>query len=249
MSKSIFSLYSHYYDLLYREKDYSEEVKYIASLLVRHGISSGELLEFGSGTGKHGCLLAKLGYRVHGIERSPEMVALADVAPGFSCEVGDMCTSNTGRIYDGVLSLFHVVSYQTANSDVLAVFKNAAMHVKSGGVFIFDFWYSPAVYSQQPVVRIKRIEDSEVHVTRIAEPVIDLNSNRVDVNYTIFVQSMTTDKVNVLKEVHPMRHFSLPEIDLLANSTGFERLAAEEFLTGAHPSSSTWGVCVVLRRY
>jgi SAM-dependent methyltransferase len=249
MSKSIFNLYGHYYDLLYRDKDYSEEVKYITSLLIRHGISSGELLEFGSGTGKHGSLLAELGYRVHGIERSPEMVALADVKPGFSCEVGDICTSSMGHIYDGVISLFHVVSYQTVNSDVLAVFKNAAMHIKSGGVFIFDFWYSPAVYSQKPVVRIKRIDDSEVQITRIAEPVIDLNSNRVDVNYTIFVRSIASGEFNVLNEVHPMRHFSLPEIDLLAHSTGFERVAAEEFLTGAQPSGSTWGVCVVLKKY
>lgn len=248
MTKSIFNDYGRYYDLLYRDKDYSREVKYIAALLVRHGISSGELLEFGSGTGKHGYLLSELGYRVHGIERSTEMVALAKETPRFSCEVGDICVASMGRTYEGVLSLFHVLSYQTTNSDVLAVFKNAAMHVKSGGVFIFDFWYSPAVYGQQPAVRIKRINDPQIHITRIAEPVIDSNSNRVDVNYTIFARNIVSGEVNVLQERHPMRHFSLPEIDLLAHLTGFERVAAEEFLTGLPPSINSWGICVVLRR-
>jgi len=45
-----------------------------------------------------------------------------------------------------------------------------------------------------------------------------------------------------------MRHFSLPEIDIVAGVHGFERVAAEEFLTGNVPSESTWGVCVILKR-
>ena len=60
-----FNAYGSYYDLLYRDKDYSAEADYIAKLLARYGESSGaELLEFGSGTGKHGRLLAERGYRV-----------------------------------------------------------------------------------------------------------------------------------------------------------------------------------------
>jgi hypothetical protein len=45
-----------------------------------------------------------------------------------------------------------------------------------------------------------------------------------------------------------MRHFSLPELDLLASVAGFERLCAEAFLTGEAPGEETWGVCLVLRR-
>ncbi|MEO5344644.1 MAG: hypothetical protein H7842_15245 [Gammaproteobacteria bacterium SHHR-1] len=45
-----------------------------------------------------------------------------------------------------------------------------------------------------------------------------------------------------------MRHFSLPEIDLLAGQAGFARVRAEEFLTGTVPGEGTWGVCVVLQK-
>jgi hypothetical protein len=45
-----------------------------------------------------------------------------------------------------------------------------------------------------------------------------------------------------------MRHFSLPEIDLLANAHGFERVNTEEFLTGNPAGENTWGVCVTLKR-
>jgi hypothetical protein len=44
-----------------------------------------------------------------------------------------------------------------------------------------------------------------------------------------------------------MRYFSLPELDLLAEYTGFKREIAEEFLTREAPSNQTWGVCAALR--
>jgi len=247
-TSAVFNAYSRYYDLLYRDKDYPGEAAYIHRLLSRSGIPKGNLLEFGSGTGKHGRLLAAQGYSVHGIERSADMVAEAEIAPGFTCQQGDIASTSMGRTYDAVLSLFHVISYQTSNAQLQAVFANAAAHLNHGGLFIFDFWYSPAVYAQKPVVRVKRMADDHVEITRIAEPVIYPNENRVDVNYTIYSRELGTCNVQTLQETHPMRHFSLPEIDIVAGVHGFERIAAEEFLTGNDPSESTWGVCVILKR-
>lgn len=245
---AVFNAYSRYYDLLYRDKDYVGETDYIQALLARHGITQGNLLEFGSGTGKHGNLLAARGHQVHGIERSAEMVSQAALSDGFTCQQGDVCTIQVGRSFDAVLSLFHVVSYQVSNSDVQAVFARAAEHLKSGGLFIFDFWYSPAVYAQHPVVRVKRMADKSVEITRLAEPVVYPNENRVDVNYTIYALDLASGTVQTLTETHPMRHFSLPEIDLLAQFNGFTRINAEEFLTGRPAGEDTWGVCVTLKR-
>lgn len=245
---SVFDTYSLYYDLLYRDKDYVAEVEYIDGLLNRFDITGRELLEFGSGTGKHGRLLAEKGYMVIGIERSSEMVAQAAKSNGFSCQQGDICTVQLGRTFDAVLSLFHVLSYQVNNEALHAVFARAAEHLTSGGLFVFDIWYSPAVYAQNPEVRVKRMVDETVEITRIAEPTIFTNENRVDVKYTIFARNIATGSYQTFIEIHPMRHFSLPELDLLAEINGFKRLAAEAFLTGDKPSEETWGVCLVLRR-
>lgn len=243
-----FNIYSHYYDLLYLDKDYVAEASYIQNLLTHQGIAHGSLLEFGSGTGKHGCLLANRGYTVHGIERSLEMVSQAKQIDGFTFEQGDICTAQMGKYFDAVLSLFHVISYQITNFNLNAVFTRAKEHLKPGGIFIFDFWYSPAVYSQCPSVRVKRMNDKQVEIIRLAEPVIYPNENRVDVNYTIFARDLINETVQTITEIHPMRHFSLPEIDLLASINGFERINAEEFLSGKPISEKTWGVCVTLKR-
>jgi SAM-dependent methyltransferase len=248
MPSDVFNAYSRYYDLLYRDKDYEGEAQYVHGLLTRHGVMHCDLLEFGSGTGKHGRLLASMGYRVHGVERSGDMVARSLSSHGFTCEQGDICTVQLGRKFDAVLSLFHVVSYQTTNHDVLAVFNCAAEHLNGGGLFVFDFWYSPAVYAQRPEVRVKRMADECIEITRIAEPKVQPNENRVDVHYTIYARDVVTNSIDVMEETHPMRHFSLPEIDLLCQMTGFERVGAEEFLTGNSVGENTWGACVILKK-
>lgn len=243
-----FDYSSHYYDLLYKEKDYEAEVAYVNQLLQTHGISGRDLLDFGSGTGRHGCLLASRGYRVYGIERSSAMVAAAQQAEGFSCQTGDITTTQLSCRFNAVLSLFHVVSYQTTNSALQALFANAAYHLDPGGLFLFDVWYSPAVSAQRPELRVKRLRTHDLSITRIAEPTVHPNANCVDVHYTVMAQDLTTGALHSFEETHSMRHFSLPELDLLAEAAGFERLIAEEWLTGAEPSEATWGVCLLLRK-
>jgi SAM-dependent methyltransferase len=245
---TIFDAYSRYYDILYQDKNYLAEVVYIRSLLARHGVIAGDLLELGSGTGKHAQLLVKYGYIVDGIERSAEMIARIPVMRGFSCQQGDIRSFHMEHSYDAVLSLFHVLSYQASNQDVLAVFTRAAEHLKPGGIFVFDFWYSPAVYTQKPMTRVKRMFDEQSEVTRIAEPHIFPNENRVDINYTIYAKERVSDSIQTFSELHSMRHFSLPEIDLFADAAGLKRVSAEEFLTGNEPSEMTWGVCVTLQK-
>lgn len=243
-----FELSSRYYDLLYQEKNSIAEAAYVDNLLQLHGISGCDLLDFGSGTGRHGTLLGSRGYRVYGLEKSAAMVSIAKNSETFSCQQGDITTTQLSKRFNAVISLFHVVSYQTTNAEVQAVFANASHHLDSGGLFLFDVWYSPAVLTQRPEIRVKRLQNPSLSVTRVAEPTIYSNSNCVNVHYTIIAQDHSTDSFTLFNENHLMRHFSLPEIDLFTEATGFERVAFEEWLTGDTPSESTWGVCFVLRK-
>jgi hypothetical protein len=248
MKDNIFNNYSRYYDLLYKDKDYKSEVEYIFDLLKRNKITEGAILEFGSGTGKHGTLISQKGFLVHGIELSEKMVSESDVSENFIPFQGDITIKKMNLKYNAVLSLFHVVSYLIDNDQICKVMSNASYHLNVGGVFIFDFWYSPAVYFQKPEVKIKRMENDKVEILRIAEPTVMPNENRVDVNFTIYAKDLETLKIDIFKETHPMRHFSLLELDLVAQNYGLERVCAEEFLSGKSPSESTWGVCVIYKK-
>jgi SAM-dependent methyltransferase len=248
MNDSVFGSYSYYYDLLYRDKDYRSEARYIQSVLDRFEVSGRDILEFGSGTGMHARLLAQSGYSVLGIDRSQTMVDQAATCPGFTSQQGDISTLHLGRSFNAIISLFHVISYQITNESVLSVFSRAYDHLEANGLFIFDAWYSPAVYSQKPEVRVKRMAVDELEITRVAEPVTNYVQNTVDVHYNIFARQTSTNSISTFSEVHHMRHFSIPEVELLAQMSGFKLLHAEEFLSGETPSDDTWGVCFVLRR-
>ena len=54
--------------------------------------------------------------------------------------------------------------------------------------------------------------------------------------------------INCFKEKHPMRHFSIPEIEFFASMSGFKLLQCEEWVTRKTPSDNTWGVCFVLEK-
>ena len=146
---SIFSAYSRYYDLLNHDKDYAGDARYVFDLLTRHAPGARHVVETGCGTGGHACELAALGLDVHGVDISAGMLEMAEqkrssLAPELAHRLrftqGDLRTVRLGERADAVISLFHVMSYQTSNADLTAAFATAREHLAEGGVFIFDCW-------------------------------------------------------------------------------------------------------------
>jgi SAM-dependent methyltransferase len=249
---TVFAHYARYYDLLYKDKDYTGEAEYVHALLQRQGNTPKSILELGCGTGKHALLLAKKGYAVTGVDMSEEMLAAArerKVKDGKSLSLefthGDVRSVRVDKKFDAVISLFHVMSYQTTNEDLSNAFQTAAAHLKRGGIFVFDCWYGPAVLTDRPTVRVKRLEDDIIQVTRLAEPDMHPNENIVDVNYTLFIRDKASGKVEEVKETHRMRHLFAPEISSLIGLAGFKVLHSEEWMTGKVPGFDTWGVVFV----
>ena len=163
----VFDSYAAYYDLLYQDKNYQKEAQYICRSLDDNGIRSGEILELGSGTGKHAEEFAKMGFCVHGIDLSQKMIQEANHRNNnqkdkLFFEVGDVRDFKAGKKFDAVISLFHVISYQIKNEDIQKMFKTAAKHLKQNGIFIFDFWYGPGVLTDPPAVRKKRLENKDI---------------------------------------------------------------------------------------
>lgn len=251
---SIFQKYARYYDLLYSDKNYDAESRYVRHLLQAHADDAKSLFEMGSGTGKHALFLARSGYRVLGVDRSREMCEQAnemllsqdaDIASGLTFQTGDIRAIRLGTTFDAVISLFHVISYQTADEDLKAALSTARAHLMTNGVFLFDCWYGPAVLTDRPAIRIKRLENDEIIVTRIAEPVLHPNDNMVDVRYHAFIRDKKTDKTEELMETHRMRYLFLPEIRALLKDSGFELVFSGEWMTDRELGSHTWSSCFI----
>lgn len=245
----VFNAYASYYDLLYRDKDYFAEAKYVAAHIRKQTPKAKRILELGCGTGAHAEHLAHMGYTVHGVDMSQAMLARAearkaalppDVAARLSFGFGDVRTVRTGETYDAAISLFHVMSYQTTNDDLKATFATAAVHLQVGGLFLFDFWYGPAVLTQKPEVRVKRLENDEIKVIRIAEPVMHVNDNVVDVNYTVFIEVKVTGQVEQINETHQMRYLFLPEMQCYWAGK-FKEAGSHAWMTDEPLNVDAWG--------
>jgi SAM-dependent methyltransferase len=249
-----FETSSKVYDLLYKDKDYAAEAEFIHGKLVRAEPSALHILELGSGTGLHSLLLARKGHVMDGVDLSAGMVARANqlksdqpdqIQSKINFHVGDVRSFNLGAKVDAVVSLFHVVSYQPQNHEVVEMFQNAREHLNKGGLFLFDFWYGPALLADLPAVRIKRAQDQTMEVTRLCEPEHHVNSCRVDVHYTYLVRDLKTNDVLENKETHRMRYFFLPELEHFLTNSGFRLADSFEWLTGNTLSSRTFGACII----
>ena len=253
----VFDAYAGYYDLLYRDKSYASEAEYVAAHLRRHAPEAKRILELGCGTGGHAEHFARLGYFVEGIDLSESMLERAelrksrlpkDVAARMSFQEGDVRTVRTGKTYDAVVSLFHVMSYQTTDADQSAMLDTAAVHLLPEGVFIFDFWFGPAVLTQRPEIRVKRLEDEEIKVTRLAEPVLHSDANIVDVNYTVFVERKSTSEIHCVEEQHRMRYLFMHEIAELVRAPNWKALQTFGWMEDKEPDADIWAGCALALR-
>ena len=247
-------LYSQYYDLLYSDKNYEQEAEYIYTLIQKYAPHTKTILDMGCGTGKHAEILANNEVIVHGIDLSDAMLEIAKKRTvgkknKLSFSQSNIQELELNRTFDTVISLFHVMSYQNSNNELIKAFEVAKEHLNEEGVFIFDFWYGPAVLTDLPSTRVKRLEDKNIKVTRVAEPVLHAQKNIVDVNYDVFIEDKKSSQTIEKKELHKMRYFFDTELELICQQVGFRILKKLTWMTSnTTPNFNSWNVIWIVKK-
>jgi SAM-dependent methyltransferase len=251
-----FGAYARYYDLLYRDKDYPAEARYVQELIRQYAPGAGSILDLGCGTGAHAEQFALLGYEVRGVDVSEGMLQSArarrsrltpETAARLDFSTGDVRSFRAGRRFDVVTALFHVVSYQVTDEDLAMTFATAAAHLEPGGIFLFDCWYGPAVLSDPPVVRTKRLEDAATRVVRTAKPKMRPEENVTDVDYQVLVTDVASGQIEEIRERHRLRCLFEPELTQCLRAAGLEPIHFSQWLSDVAPSAGTWNVVMVGR--
>lgn len=244
-----FEKYARYYDLLYSDKNYPEEIDYVIKLIDLHRPGARSLLNIGCGTGRHDEFLASKGYTVCGVDRSDEMLSSARKRGAGDYTLGDFRSVRLEKRFDVVMALFHVVSYLSSNEDVIQAFRTAYEHLEAGGIFLFDCWYGPGVLSDLPSNRVKRMKDGDISLVRIAEPEMHPGKNMVDVNYQLFIHDKNAGwNPEELKETHSMRYFFRPELELLCSLSCLSIVGYYEWFTVSEPTLRSWNACFVCKK-
>lgn len=246
----VFLNYSKYYDLLYKDKNYQSEVEFIISLIKKYHPEAKSILNLGCGTGEHDQFLAKAGYSVTGVDLSKDMLTIAKGKnPNNEYHLGDARNISIDKKFDVVVSLFHVLSYQTSNNDVYDFIGTISKHLKQDGIAIFDYWYGPAVLNLRPEKRTKKFESNELLITRHANTDMDYLNNIATVNFDIKVQNKSDNTTIQMHEKHPMRYFFSPELELFFSKYHFEQLAHLAWPSlDALPSEYSWASYSVIKK-
>ncbi len=130
------------YPLVYRQRDDASahnEIKALFRFLDVTG--DGPVLDLCCGAGRHAAVVGGLGFRVFGIDLSPQLLRLAAERPGL---VGRLARADMRRIpfADGsfgfVLNLFTSFGYFENDADNEAVLHDAARVLRPGGVLVID---------------------------------------------------------------------------------------------------------------
>jgi SAM-dependent methyltransferase len=256
MKANVFDVYSQYYDLLYQDKDYDAETNYIDTLIKSFSKNAASVLELGSGTGIHACILAQLGYDVMGIDQSKTMLDKAEerknnldkpVADKLSFCEGDIRNYISDKKVDVVISLFHVMSYMQTDDDLKKALKTAKHHLKKDGLFIFDCWYGPGVLHDKPVSRNKNFENENISVKRESIPEMFPEKDLVDVNFKIEIKNKQNQEETILHEKHTMHYLFTDKLNVLLKDVGLKMLYAEEWMTKQPLSENSWNACYVCK--
>lgn len=242
--------YSKYYDLFYANKDYKKEVDYINKLIKDYSKNAKNILDLGCGTGIHAQMFNKKGYEVHGLDISKDMLDIAKEKENkkLTFSVGNIQNFNLEKKFDVITSLFHVISYQNTNEELTATLQCVQKHLNKNGIFIFDFWYGPAVLTNLPETKIKKLENEEIKITRIANPKMYAQKNLVKVIYDIFIKNKKSKHITNLKEKHTMRYLFDTELELICKNLNLKVINKYEWQKDKTPDFNSWNVVWILRK-
>jgi SAM-dependent methyltransferase len=251
-----FEDYAEYYDLFYADKDYAAESAFVRGIIQRYAPQAKSILELGCGTARHAMELVKDGFSITGVDLSAQMLARArekigHLPPNLRNRIkltpGDVSNFAAVEQYDAAISLFHVMSYQITNESLNGIFQSARKALGDDGVFVFDFWYGPAVLALKPASRERTIDTVDRSITRIAEPDHHPERNVVDVNLTFVVSDRNDSAKHEVREKHPMRYLFIPEIEQAAAAHGFTIVESGEWLTGNPLHDGAWSGYAAVR--
>jgi SAM-dependent methyltransferase len=117
----------------------------VLALAAEHGLSEiHHIVDVACGTGVAAAKFAAAGYRVTGVDRSPQMLAqarrrIAEAGlPGVALVEADMRDFALDEPADFVTCMYDSLNYLLEETDLLAAFRCAATALRSGGLYIFD---------------------------------------------------------------------------------------------------------------
>lgn len=135
---------SHYYHILYKNRDEKEAEFFIDNLIERLNLATtNKLIDIACGKGRHATYFNKKGYDVTGIDISQKSIEHAMLQStkkkGLIFKVHDMREVYKANYFDVATNLFTSFGYFENESDEQRAINSISKSIKSNGILIIDF--------------------------------------------------------------------------------------------------------------
>jgi len=251
-----FGEYSAIYDLIYANKDYAGEARYVADLIEqfagRKGASA-KVLDLACGTGRHAFELAAMGYAVEGSDISAGMIGVARAqaeARSLPLRFHNRSFQTADAIeggFDVALALFASLGYLTRFDDFALALANVKKRLTPDGIFIFDLWNGAAVLPGYSPHKVRQVGDRQRQVERISRTGIDAVAQQARVEFE-FKVAYADGTARHFSEEHRVRFYFAQEMSDLLSALGFEVLLRCPFLSPERPlGADDWNMTFVAR--
>jgi SAM-dependent methyltransferase len=217
-----------YFDADYA--DYDEDIPALAAFAQRTG---GPLLELGCGTGRALIPLARRGYRVTGVDLSPEMLRVAGakaraarVARRVTLIQGDYADAPLAGPYAFAFVLMNTFMHLTTQDDQLRALRHWREHLAPGGTLLVDVFH-PDVHALADMVgrmvHDRTWTDPETGLTVMKWVTCSVSLAQQTLHVTLIYEEIGEDG-SVRRTIVPYdaRYLWRYEAELLLKMAGFE---------------------------
>ena len=136
---ALYDDFAWFYNRYWNEEFHSLAFPILERIWLPRLAPKGRILDVCCGTGYLAGLLTARGYRVTGIDASPEMIAHArENAPAAAFQVADASAFRVLGKFDGAVSTFDSLNHILTEDALQAAFQRTAAALKPGAPFAFD---------------------------------------------------------------------------------------------------------------
>lgn len=241
--------FAFYYDALTENVEYRNRCEYIYNLLAENGVSEGILLDLACGTGTLSLLLAEKGFEVVAVDASQEMLSIAQ-QKSVQCgkEIVFLCQKMQnldlfGTI-DAAVCTLDSINHVTDPKQVQEIFRNVALFMNDGGIFIFDV---NTIYKHEKVLSNNTFVYDLDNVYCVWQNEYNAESCTTDISVDIFERD--DDAYYRYSEQFSERGYKLEELEQWLLNVRFEIVGIYDELTKNPVNAQTQRAVFVCRKH